>query len=193
MSIPKVGLFFGSFNPVHVGHMIIANYMATQTDLEEVWMVVSPHNPLKPKKTLARDHDRLHLVRLAIGDNPKLKASDVEFGLPQPSYTVDTLSYLKEKYPNRQFVLIMGGDNLATLHKWKNYELLLRDHEIFVYQRPSHDLGDLQQHPSIKIVEAPLMQISASYIRNCLKAGQSVQYLVPDAVYQYLEEVAIYR
>lgn len=188
-----MGLFFGSFNPVHVGHMIIANFMATQTDLEEVWMVVSPHNPLKPKKTLARDHDRLHLVRLAIGDNPKLKASDVEFGLPQPSYTVDTLSYLKEKYPNRQFSLIMGGDNLATLHKWKNYELLLRDHEIFVYQRPSHDLGELQQHPSIKIVEAPLMQISASYIRNCLKAGQSVQYLVPDAVYRYLEEVAIYR
>jgi len=188
-----VGLFFGSFNPVHVGHMIIANYMATQTDLEEVWMVVSPHNPLKPKKTLARDHDRLHLVRLAIGDNPRLKASDVEFGLPQPSYTVDTLSYLKEKYPNRQFALIMGGDNLATLHKWKNYELLLRDHEIFVYQRPSHDLGELQQHPSIKIVEAPLMQISASYIRRCLKAGQSVQYLVPDAVYRYLEEVAIYR
>nr|WP_238578226.1 nicotinate (nicotinamide) nucleotide adenylyltransferase [Phaeodactylibacter xiamenensis] len=193
MSMPKVGLFFGSFNPVHVGHMIIANFMATQTGLEEVWMVVSPHNPLKPKKTLARDHDRLHLVRLAIGDNPKLKASDVEFGLPQPSYTVDTLSYLKEKYPSRQFVLIMGGDNLATLHKWKNYELLLRDHEIFVYQRPSHDLGELQQHPSIKIVEAPLMQISASYIRNCLKAGQSVQYLVPDAVYRYLEEVAIYR
>jgi nicotinate-nucleotide adenylyltransferase len=173
--------------------MIIANFMATQTGLEEVWMVVSPHNPLKPKKTLARDHDRLHLVRLAIGDNPKLKASDVEFGLPQPSYTVDTLSYLKEKYPTRQFALIMGGDNLATLHKWKNYELLLRDHEIFVYQRPSHDLGDLQQHPSIKIVEAPLMQISASYIRNCLKAGQSVQYLVPDAVYRYLEEVAVYR
>ena len=193
MSMPKVGLFFGSFNPVHVGHMIIANFMATQTGLEEVWMVVSPHNPLKPKKTLARDHDRLHLVRLAIGDNPRLKASDVEFGLPQPSHTVDTLSYLKEKYPSRQFALIMGGDNLATLHKWKNYELLLRDHEIFVYQRPSHDLGELQQHPSIKIVEAPLMQISASYIRNCLKAGQSVQYLVPDAVYRYLEEVAIYR
>lgn len=193
MSMPKVGLFFGSFNPVHVGHMIIANFMATQTDLEEVWMVVSPHNPLKPKRTLARDHDRLHLVRLAIGDNTKLKASDVEFSLPQPSYTIDTLSYLKEKHPNRQFALIMGGDNLATLHKWKNYELLLRDHEIFVYQRPSSDLGNLQQHPSIKIVEAPLMEISASYIRNCLKAGQSVQYLVPDAVYHYLEEVAFYR
>ena len=193
MNMPKVGLFFGSFNPVHVGHMIIANFMATQTDLEEVWMVVSPHNPLKPKKSLARDHDRLHLVRLAIGDNPNIKASDIEFSLPQPSYTVDTLSYLKEKYPNRKFALIMGGDNLATLHKWKNYELLLRDHEIFVYQRPSHDLGELQQHPSIKIMEAPLMQISASYIRKCLKAGRSVQYLVPDAVYQYLEEVAVYR
>ena len=193
MNMPKVGLFFGSFNPVHVGHMIIANFMATQTDLEEVWMVVSPHNPLKPKKSLASDHDRLHLVRLAIGDNPNIKASDIEFSLPQPSYTVDTLSYLKEKYPNRKFALIMGGDNLVTLHKWKNYELLLRDHEIFVYQRPSHDLGELQQHPSIKIMEAPLMQISASYIRKCLKAGRSVQYLVPDAVYQYLEEVAVYR
>ena len=188
-----MGLFFGSFNPVHVGHMIIANFMATQTDLEEIWMVISPHNPLKPKKTLARDHDRLHLVRLAIGDNPKLKASDIEFGLPRPSYTIDTLSYLSEKYPSREFALIMGGDNLATLHKWKNYELLLRDHEIFVYQRPSSDLSNLQQHPSIKIVEAPLMQISASYIRKCLKAGKSVQYLVPDAVYRYLEEVAFYR
>ncbi|MEQ8702532.1 MAG: nicotinate (nicotinamide) nucleotide adenylyltransferase [Phaeodactylibacter sp.] len=193
MSIPKVGLFFGSFNPVHVGHMIIANFMATQTNLEEVWMVVSPHNPLKTKKTLARDHDRLHLVRLAISDNPKLKASDVEFSLPQPSYTIDTLSYLKEKYPNRQFALIMGGDNLATLHKWKNYELLLRDYELFVYQRPQHDLGELENHPNIKVVEAPLMQISASYIRRCLQDGKSVQYLVPDAVYQYLEEVPLYR
>ena len=188
-----MGLFFGSFNPVHVGHMIIANFMATQTTLEEVWMVVSPHNPLKPKKSLARDHDRLHLIRLAIGDNPKLKASDIEFGLPQPSYTIDTLSYLKEKYPRREFALIMGGDNLATLHKWKNYELLLRDYEVFVYQRPKYDSNPLQNHPNIKIVEAPLMQISASYIRNCLKNGDSVQYLVPDAVYQYLEKVPLYR
>lgn len=188
-----MGLFFGSFNPVHVGHMIIANFMATQAGLKEVWMVVSPHNPLKPKKSLARDHDRLHLVRLAIGDNPRIKASDIEFNLPQPSYTVDTLSYLKEKYPNRQFALIMGGDNLATLHKWKNYELLLRDYELYIYQRPQHNLGQLQGHPSITIVEAPLMQISASYIRQCLKAGKSVQYLVPDAVYQYLEEVPLYQ
>lgn len=193
MSNSKAGLFFGSFNPVHVGHMIIANYMATQTDLDEVWLVVSPHNPLKPKKSLARDHDRLHLVRLAIGDNPRLKASDIEFGLPQPSYTIDTLSYLAEKYPNRDFALIMGGDNLATLHKWKNYELLLRDYEIYVYQRPRHDLGALQGHAAVRIMEAPLMQISASYIRNCLKNGQSVQYLVPDAVYAYLQTTPIYR
>ncbi len=193
MSNSKVGLFFGSFNPVHVGHMIIANYMATQTDLDEVWMVVSPHNPLKPKKTLARDHDRLHLVRLAIGDNPRLKASDIEFGLPQPSYTIDTLSYLSEKYPKRQFALIMGGDNLATLHRWKHYELLLRDYEIYVYQRPRHDLSELQDHTAVRIMEAPLMQISASYIRKCLKNGQSVQYLVPDAVYAYLEDTPIYR
>jgi len=189
----KVGLFFGSFNPVHVGHMIIANFMATQSELREVWLVVSPHNPLKPKKTLARDYDRLHLVQLAIGDNPRLRASDVEFGLPQPSYTIDTLSYLKEKYPAKQFCLIMGGDNLATLPKWKNYELLLRDHPIYVYQRPRYDLGELQRHPNVAILDAPLLQISASYIRNCLKQGQSVQYLVPDAVFNYLEQTPLYR
>jgi nicotinate-nucleotide adenylyltransferase len=190
--IKKIGLFFGSFNPVHVGHMIIANYMATHTDLDEVWMVVSPHNPLKPKKTLARDHDRLHLVRLAIGDNPHLRASDVEFGLPKPSYTIDTLLYMREKHPGKQFCLIMGGDNLGTLHKWKNYELLLRDYPIYVYQRPSYELGELEGHPNVHIQEAPLLQLSASYIRKCLKEGRSVQYMVPDAVYQYLEETSIY-
>ena len=171
----KTGLFFGSFNPVHTGHMIIANFMASQSDLDEVWMVVSPQNPLKPKQSLARDHDRLHLVRLAIGDNPLLRASDIEFTLPKPSYTIDTLTYLREKYPDRDFVLIMGGDNLATLHKWKNYDLLLRDYSIYIYQRPSYDLGDLADHPSIKVWEAPLMQISASYIRKCIKNGQTVQ------------------
>jgi nicotinate-nucleotide adenylyltransferase len=189
----KTGLFFGSFNPVHTGHMVIANFMATQTDLDEVWMIVSPQNPLKNKQSLARDHDRLHLVRLAIGDNVHLRASDVEFSLPQPSYTVDTLIYLREKYPDREFVLIMGGDNLGTLHKWKNYEILLRDYQIYVYQRPQYELGELADHPSIHLWEAPLMQISASYIRRCLQEGLSVQYLVPDAVHEYLEGSGLYK
>ncbi|NRB52408.1 MAG: nicotinate-nucleotide adenylyltransferase [Saprospiraceae bacterium] len=189
----KVGLFFGSFNPVHVGHMIIANFMATQTDLKQVWMVVSPQNPLKVKASLASDYDRLHLVQLAIGDNTNLLASNIEFKLPQPSYTIDTLIYLKEKFPDRQFVLIMGGDNLATLHKWKNYELILRDYEIYVYKRPDYPLGDLAEHPSVKIFEAPQMHISASYIRNCIKEGHSIQYLVPEAVYENLEKSRLYR
>lgn len=187
------GLFFGSFNPVHVGHMIIANYMVTQTELEEVWMVVSPHNPHKKKKTLARDADRLHLVRLAIGDNPLLRASNVEFDLPQPSYTIHTLAHLREAYPDRRFALIMGGDNLQSLPKWKNYELILRDYSILVYQRPEHASSELAQHPSVTLVEAPLMKISSTYIRRCLKEGKSVQYLVPDAVLSYLESTNLYR
>lgn len=189
----KVGLFFGSFNPVHTGHMIIANYMATQTDLDQVWMVVSPQNPLKKKSSLARDHDRLHLVRLATEENPLLKASDIEFKLPQPSYTIDTLTYLQEKYPDRRFALIMGGDNLGTLHKWKNYELILQDHEIYVYKRPHYDLGDLQTHPAIKLFDAPLMEISASYVRKCIREGKSVQYLLTEPVFNYLQASHLYR
>jgi len=189
----KTGLFFGSFNPVHIGHMIIANFMATQTELKQVWMVVSPQNPLKAKASLASDYDRLHLVQLAIGDNPQLLASNIEFKLPQPSYTIDTLTYLKEKYPQRKFVLIMGGDNLATLHKWKNFELILRDYEIYVYKRPNYPLGDLAGHPNVQIFEAPQMHISASYIRNCIKEGHSIQYLVPEAVFENLEKSRLYR
>ncbi len=189
----KIGLFFGSFNPVHIGHLIIANYMATQTDLDKVWLVVSPQNPLKPKKTLAKDYDRLHLVRLGIGDNPRLEASNVEFTLPKPSYTVDTLAFLREKYPEREFALIMGGDNLATIHLWKNYEFLLENFDIYVYKRPSVDLGDYALHPRVRVCEAPLLDISATYIRECLRKGQSVQYLVPDAVFEYLEHNNMYR
>ena len=130
----KIGLFFGSFNPVHIGHLIIANYMATHTDLEKIWLVVSPQNPLKAKKTLARDHDRLHLVRLGIGDNARLEASNVEFGLPHPSYTIDTLRHLRLKFPDREFALIMGGDNLGSLHLWKDYTQILSDYDIYVYK-----------------------------------------------------------
>lgn len=189
----KTGLFFGSFNPVHVGHLIIANFMHTHTDLREVWMVVSPQNPLKPKNSLARDRDRLHLVNLAIGDHYSLKASDIEFGLPKPSYTIDTLTYLKEKYPERHFTLIMGGDNIATLHKWKNYEQILDNYGIYVYNRPGYEPGDLVDHPSVKYFDAPLMNISASYIRKEIKAQRSVRYLVSDAVFNYLESSGMYR
>lgn len=189
----KTGLFFGSFNPVHVGHLVIANFMATQTDLDELWMIISPQNPLKKKTSLARDHDRLRMVQLAIEDNSNLQASDIEFKLPQPSYTIDTLTFLKEKHPNHAFVLIMGGDNLASLHKWKNYELILRDHQIYVYQRPQYELGILKDHPSITLFEAPLMQISASYIRNCIKNKQSIRYLVPDIVLEEIEACSLYR
>lgn len=189
----KVGLFFGSFNPVHVGHMIIANYMVTNSDLDQVWMVVSPHNPHKEKKTLAKDHDRLHLVRLAIGDNLKIKASDIEFGLPKPSYTIDTLMYLREKYPKKEFHLIMGGDNLASLKKWKNYEQIISNYKIVVYKRPKYRMGELKDHPNVTICDAPLLQISASYIRKCIKAKKSIQYLVPERVYEYLESTPIYK
>jgi nicotinate-nucleotide adenylyltransferase len=189
----KIGLFFGSYNPVHVGHMIIANYMASRTDLDQVWLVVSPQNPLKPKKTLARDYDRLHLVHLAIGDNTHLRASDIEFSLPKPSYTIDTLTYLREKYPQHEFALIMGGDNLATLHKWKNYEIILRDYRIYVYRRPTYELGAFEDHPSVQILDAPQLHISASYIRNCISDGYSVEYLVPDRVFEYLRDSTMYR
>ncbi len=189
----KIGLFFGSFNPIHVGHTIIANYMATHTDLQQVWLVVSPQNPLKPKATLAKDYDRLHLVQLAIGDNPLLRASNIEFGLPKPSYTIDTLTYLKEKYPEHEFVLIMGGDNLATLYKWKNYQRILADYAIYLYKRPQYDLGELENHPSVHYFEAPLLDISATYIRQCIKDGKSVQYLVPEPVFEYLQGSSMYK
>jgi nicotinate-nucleotide adenylyltransferase len=189
----KIGLFFGSFNPVHVGHMIIANYMATQTDLERVWFVVSPQNPLKAKNTLARDRDRLNMVIEAIGHNNLLKASDIEFSLPKPSYTIDTLAYIKEKYPQHEFALIMGGDNLASLQKWKNYEKILENYDIYVYKRPTYELGEFAAHPRVHVHEAPIMSISATYIRQCLAENKSIQYLVPDAVLDYISKAKIWH
>ena len=181
----KVALFFGSFNPVHVGHMIIASYIVQNTDVDQLWMVVSPHNPHKAKASLAKD--RLHLVRLAIGDHEKLRASNIEFDLPKPSYTIDTLTYLKEKHPNYDFHLVMGGDNLASFHKWKNYEQIIDNHHIYVYQRPTYDLGPLQQHDHVHILDAPLLQLSATMIRTMVKEGKSVKYYVPDSVNDYLK------
>jgi nicotinate-nucleotide adenylyltransferase len=192
----KTALFFGSFNPVHVGHMIIANYMIHTGGMDEVWMIVSPHNPLKEKASLAKDHDRLHLVNLAIGNNYKIKASNIEFSLPKPSYTIDTLSYLKEKHPDHNFYLVMGGDNILNLHKWKNYDQILENYAILVYQRPGYELGShaLANHKKITVLDdAPLLNISASYIRDLIKSGKSIQYLVPDNVYEYIEGTSFYK
>ena len=187
-----IGLFFGSFNPVHIGHLIIANHMANETDLDQVWMVVSPQNPFKDKKSLAKDRDRYNLVHLAIGDNPKLSVSDIEFSMPKPSYTIDTLTYLKEKYPNKIFYLIMGGDNVPTLPKWKNSELLIENYKIYVYKRPGYDLGSLASHPNITSVEAPLLDISSTHIRQLIKERKSIQYLMPDAARLEIERSSIY-
>jgi nicotinate-nucleotide adenylyltransferase len=190
----KIGLFFGSFNPIHVGHLIIANYMAQHSDLEQIWLVVSPHNPLKDKKTLARDRDRLNMIELAIAHNTRLRASNIEFKMPQPSYTVDTLAYLAELYPQHEFALIMGGDNLASLHKWKNYEVILQRHLIYVYVRPEYALGDLATHENVRLLhDVPLMQISATFIRESIATKKSIQYLVPDKVLHYIEEGGLYK
>jgi len=190
----KTGLFFGSFNPVHIGHMIIANHMIQYTDLKEVWMVVSPHNPLKSKASLAKDSDRLHLVQLAIDDNPHIKASNIEFSLPVPSYTIDTLIHLQEKYPKREFCLIMGGDSVESLPKWKNYELLLQNYDIYVYERPGYNTTLAEDNPRIKIVKnVPMMDISATFIRNAIRDKKSIQYLVPEKVFDYLDGSQMYK
>ena len=189
----KVGLFFGSFNPVHIGHLVIANFMAENTDLQKVWFVVSPHNPLKEKKSLLKDADRLHLVRLATEDNTKFKVSDIEFKLPQPSYTIHTLTYLKEKFPQHEFVLIMGSDNLESLEKWKNYEIILRDYEIYVYSRAEKLKTQLANHAHVKIFEVPVMDISSSEIRKLISEKKSVRYLLPEIVYEEIKTRKFYR
>ncbi|MCL4123288.1 UNVERIFIED_CONTAM: hypothetical protein GTU68_000615 [Idotea baltica] len=173
--------------------MIIASHMVEHTALEEIWMVVSPHNPFKSKKSLAPDYDRLHLLQTAIGDHSKIRASNIEFDLPSPSYTIDTLTYLQEKYPQHEYALIMGGDNIASFHKWKNYEKILEHHEIYVYNRPGHEEHQFVGHTRVHFEEAPLLNLSASYIRKAIKEGHSIQYLVPDTVYQELLNSHLYR
>ncbi len=190
----NIGLFFGSFNPVHTGHMIIAQHLANQPEIDQVWLVVSPHNPLKSKSSLANDYDRLHLVNLAIEDNPKIRSCKVEFDLPQPSYTIDTLAYLKEKHPQHTFALIMGSDNLLSLPKWKHYELILQNHLIYIYNRPNADEENpLTTHPNVRICKAPLIEISSTEIRNAIAEGRSIRYLVPDKVFEYLDGSRMYK
>jgi nicotinate-nucleotide adenylyltransferase len=182
MSGQKIGLFFGSFNPIHVGHLIIANVMAQNTDLDKVWLVVSPQNPFKPSKGLLHEFDRYDLVKAAIADNFKLEVSDVEFHLPKPSYTIHTLAYLTEKYPNKEFKVIIGEDNLENFTKWKNHEQILDQYGLYVYPRPHVTNSDLKRHPQVTIVEAPMIDISATYIRTCIKNNKSIRYLVPEPV-----------
>jgi nicotinate-nucleotide adenylyltransferase len=191
--IKKVGLFFGSFNPIHTGHMIIASYMLEFTDLDDVWMVISPHNPLKEKKSLLADHHRFAMVQIAVEDHPRLRASNIEFKLPQPSYTIDTLAYLEEKYPDNQFVLIAGTDIFPTFHKWKNYEELLKNYRFYIYRRPGYDAGQYAGHPNILLIDAPLMEISSSFIRQAIADGRDIRYLVPDKVYHYIREMHFYE
>lgn len=190
----KIGLYFGTFNPIHTGHLAIANHMAEFSGLEQVWLVVTPHNPHKKKSTLLDDHHRLQMVFLATEDYPKLKPSDIEFKLPQPNYTVHTLAHLQEKFPQHEFSLIMGEDNLNSLHKWKNYEVILQNHDIYVYPRVSHDVVDesLQNHPHIKKIDAPIMEISSTFIRESIKAGKNIRPLLPHKVWEYVEHNLFY-
>jgi|SRR5690606_25734952 len=189
----KTGLFFGSFNPIHNGHMVIANYFAEFSDLKQVWFVVSPHNPLKPAGSLLNDFQRLQLVELAIGDYRKMKVSKIEFGLPKPSYTINTLTHLQEKFPKHEFVLIMGSDNLHTFHKWKNYDQILKFYSIYIYPRPGFDGGDFKNHPKVKFIEAPLMEISSTFIRNAIKSKKDVRFMMPEKVADYIDEMNFYR
>ena len=187
-----IGLFFGSFNPIHIGHLIVANHIAENTAVDKVWFVVSPHNPLKEAHTLLNEYHRLHLVELAIEENTRFRASNVEFHLPKPSYTIDTLTYLTEKFPLEQFSVIMGSDSFQNIHRWKNFEQLVADYELIVYKRPGFDV--VETHGArLTELQAPLLEISSSFIRRQVKDSKSIRYLVPDKVWEYIEGNRYYK
>lgn len=192
----KTGLFFGSFNPIHIGHLILANYILENTDMLELWFVVSPQNPFKDKKTLLADHNRLDMVERAVKNYPKMRASNIEFSLPKPSYTIDTLTYLHEKYPDASFSLIMGEDNLAGLGKWKNAETLIKNHQIIVYPRifeGEKKDSEYLQHENITLIKAPIIELSATEIRTMIKEGKNVRPMLPPEVFEYLDGSSFYR
>ena len=188
----KIGLYFGSFNPIHIGHLIVASYVANHTDMQQVWFVVSPQNPLKPSSVLLNEYHRLHLVRLAVEYDLRLKASEVEFKLPRPSYTIDTLTYLQEKYPQNEFSIIMGSDSFQNLPHWKNFEQLVKNFPFIIYQRPGFEVTD-HWGAAVKVLNAPLLQISATEIRNNIKSGKTIRYLVPDKVREEIEMNHYYK
>lgn len=191
----KVGLYFGTFNPIHVGHLIIANHLVEFSDLDEVWFVVTPQSPHKKKQSLLDNHHRYELVYIAVENYPKLRPSDIEFKLSQPNYTVHTLAHISEKYPDKEFSLIMGEDNLKTFHKWKNYETIVEHHDIYVYPRigGGRVKNQFRDHPKVHRVDAPVIQISATHIRDCIKQGKNVQALLPKEVWEYLDNMNFYK
>jgi len=194
----KIGLYFGTFNPIHIGHLIIANHLAEYSALDQIWMVVTPHNPLKNKQTLLDDYQRLQLVFLATEDYPKIKPSDIEFKLPQPNYTVNTLAHLQDKFPQHDFSLIMGEDNLKSFHKWKNHEAILENHDIYVYPRISSETDTNQNlafknNPKIHSIDAPIMEISSTFIRENIKNKKNVRPLLPEKVWEYIDHNNLYK
>jgi len=189
-----VGLYFGSYNPIHIGHMAIANYMVEFTGIDQLWFVVSPQNPHKAQENLLDDYQRLEMVNRAIEGDSRFRTSNIEFGLPKPNYTIDTLTYLHEKFPNHQFSIIMGSDNLESFHKWKNYTIILENYGIIVYPRPGFDESKIIQHPNITIARnTPLMEISSSFIRESIKERKDVRHFMPQKAWEYLDEMNFYR
>lgn len=193
MTKKKTGLYFGTFNPIHIGHCVIAQHMLEFTDLDEIWFVVTPHNPHKKKSTLLDDYQRLFMVQLAVDEHYQMYVSNMEFDLPQPSYTATTLAHAAEKYPEKDFALIMGADNLQTFHKWRNYEWILEHHPIYVYPRLESDGGDLKNHPNVTVTEAPIMQIASTDIREAIKQGKNVSFMLPEKVWKFIDEGLFYR
>ncbi len=188
----KVGLYFGSFNPVHVAHLIIANHVLNETDIEKVWFVVSPQNPFKEESNLLNEYHRLHLVRLATEDDIRIKASDIEFSMPKPSYTTATLAYLSEKYPEHEFCIIIGSDSFQNLHKWKNFQVIVKNYGLYVYRRPGFEVENTIG-AQLHILDAPLLQLSSTHIRKLLKESKSVRYMVPDKVLEEIEKGGYYK
>ncbi len=191
----NIGLYFGTFNPIHIGHLIIANHLVENSDMDEIWMVVTPHNPLKNKSTLLDDYKRLELVHLATENYPKIRPSDIEFKLPQPNYTTHTLSHLKDKFPQHNFSLIMGEDNLKSLHKWKNYEHLMANHTLYVYPRISEnvDAADFSNHKNVRKVDAPIVELSSTFIRDNIKANKNIRPMLSPEVWNYIDKNNLYR
>lgn len=191
----QIGLYFGTFNPIHVGHLTIANHMAEHSDLDQVWFVVTPHSPFKKKSTLLDNNHRLEMVYRATKDYTKLRPSDIEFALPQPNYTINTLTYLQEKFPDHEFALIMGEDNLKSFHKWKNYELILENHHIYIYPRISEGVIEHQfkNHPKVHKVDAPIMELSSTFIRKSIKSGKNIRPMLPEHVWEYVDEMNFYK